>query len=168
MDKLLNPDPGLAIWTIVTFLTLVMILKKTAWGPLLRAIEEREKRMKADVDGARSARDQAERIKAEIEAEMAGLQNKSREILSQAAKEAESLRAQLKAGAEDEARKIKEKTLAELADERDRLVRDLRKEVASLTVMAAERLMGKTVDEGVQKNVLEGFFKDLDAQKRRN
>ena len=52
MDKLLNPDTGLMIWVIVTFLSLVAILKLFAWGPLLGAIEAREGRIRADREGA--------------------------------------------------------------------------------------------------------------------
>ena len=58
--------------------------------------------------------------------------------------------------------------MAELSEEKERLVRDLRKEVASLSILAAEKLMRKSVDDGVQKTVLEGFFKDLEGQKRHN
>ena len=168
MDKLLQPDTGLMIWTIVTFLCLVFILKKVAWGPLLHAIEEREKRMKGDLEGAEKARSDSEKIKQQLDAEMAGLQAKSREILAQAQKDAEALRAQLKAAAEADALAIKQKTQAELSDEKDRLVRELRQDVAELSVKAAEKLMHKSIDDGVQKSVLEGFFKELETTKRRN
>lgn len=168
MDKLLQPDTGLMIWTVVTFIALVFILKKVAWGPLLHAIEERERRMKADLDGAEKARADSEKIKRELDAEMAGLHGKSREILAQAQRDADVLRAQLKAAAEADALAIKQKTQAELGDEKERLVRELRQDVAELAVKAAEKLMRKTVDEGVQKTVLEGFFKELEGTKRRN
>lgn len=168
MDKLLNPDTGLVIWTVVTFLSLVFILKSFAWGPLLSALEEREARMKAEREGAEAARAEAERIKADLEAEMAGLDAKSRELLSKAMKDGDALRARLKAAAEADAKRITEKTMAELADEKERLVRELRREVTSLSVMAAEKLLRKSVDDEVQKTVLESFFKDLDSQKRAN
>lgn len=165
MDQLLNPDTGLVIWTIVTFLVLVALLKMFAWGPLLHAIEEREHRLKADREGAEKARAEAERIQRELQEQMNGLQAKSRDMLAQAQKEAEALRASLKASAEADSAKIREKTMADLAEEKERLVRDLRKEVATLSVLAAERLMRKSVDEGVQKTVLEGFYKDLESKK---
>jgi F-type H+-transporting ATPase subunit b len=166
MDQLLNPDTGLLIWTIVTFLCLVFILKKVAWRPLLQAIEEREHRMRSDLEGAQAARAAAEKIKADLDSQIAGLQAKGREMLSQAQKESEALRAQLKAAAEADSQKIRDKTMHELGEEKERLVRDLRKEVAGLSVLAAERLMRKSVDDDVQKTVLEGFFKDLEGQKR--
>ena len=168
MDMLLNPDTGLLIWTVVTFLCLVGVLKVLAWGPLLHAIEAREAKMKADLDGAQQARAGAEKIKSDLDAQMKDLSDKSRALLAQAQKEAEALRAQLKASAEADSAKIREKTMQELGEEKERLVRDLRKEVAGLSLLAAEKLMRKSVDEGVQKTVLEGFFKDLETQKRTN
>jgi F-type H+-transporting ATPase subunit b len=168
MDKLLNPDTGLLIWTIVTFLCLVFLLKKMAWGPLLRAIEERENHMKREREGAEKARAEAEKIQKDLEAQMQNLQAKSREMMAQAQKESEALRSQLKASAEADSEKIRQKTMQELGEEKERLVRDLRKEVAGLSVIAAERLMRKSVDENVQKTVLEGFFKDLEAKKGHN
>ena len=167
MDTLLQPDTGLIIWTIITFVALVVLLKMFAWGPLLAAIEEREHKMKSDLDGARAARDEAEKIRQKLEADMAGLQAQGREMLAQATKDAEVLRAKLQASAEADAQKIKDKTMAELDDEKQRLVRELRKEVSTLSIMAAEKLLRKTVDEGVQKSVLDSFFKELE-QKRSN
>lgn len=163
MDKLIVPDTGLMFWTVVTFLCLVLILKKAAWGPLLRAVEDREARIKADREGAEAARAQAERIQKELEAQMAGANARSKEMLAAAAKDGESLRARLKAEAEADAQAIKDKTAADLAAEKNRLVDELRKEVATLSVLAAEKLMHKSVDDGVHKTVLERFFKDLDA-----
>lgn len=168
MGELLTPDAGLIVWTIVTFLLLVAVLKFTAWGPLLKAVEAREARIKADREAAEKARSEAERIQKELEAHMAGAQAKSKELLAAATKDGEALRAKLKAEAEADAQALKDKTFAELAAEKNKLVADLRKEVATLSVLAAEKLMRKSVDDGVQKNVLEGFFKDLETNKASN
>lgn len=165
MENLIKPDTGLMFWTFVTFFALVFILKTFAWGPLLHAVEEREARLKADREGAEKARADAERIQRELEAQLAGAAAKSKELVNQAMKDGEALRARLKAEAEADAAAIKAKTAAELVAEKEKLVGDLRKEVAALSVMAAEKLMRKTVDDGVQKSVLEGFFKDLEKSK---
>lgn len=168
MGELLTPDAGLIVWTIVTFLCLVAILKFTAWGPLLKAVEDREARLKADREGAEKARSEAERIQKELEAQMASVQAKSKDLLAAATKDGEALRAKLKAEAEADAQAIKEKTTAELAAEKNKLVVDLRREVATLSVLAAEKLLRKSVDDGVEKTVLDGFFKDLDSQAGKN
>jgi F-type H+-transporting ATPase subunit b len=165
MGDLLAPDLGLTVWTIVTFLCLVAILKLFAWGPLLHAVEERENRIKADREGAEKARSEAERIQKELEAQLAGANAKTKEMLLQAAKDGEALRAKLKAEAEADAAAVKAKASADLVAEKDKLVGELRKEVASLSVMAAEKLLHKSVDAGVQKTVLDSFFKDLEKSK---
>jgi len=166
MADLLNPDTGLMFWTIVTFLGLVAILKFAAWGPLMRVVEEREARIKADREGAEKARAESEAIRKDLEAQLAGVQAKSKELIAAATKDGEALRAKLKAEAEADAAAIKQKTSADLAAEKEKLVGDLRKEVAVLSVMAAEKLMRKSVDDGVQKTVLDGFFKDLESAKK--
>jgi F-type H+-transporting ATPase subunit b len=131
----------------------------------LKAIDDREARIKGDRDAAERARSEAERIQRELEAQMAGVLTKSKEMLAAATKDGEALRAKLKAEAEADASAIKDKTMADLATEKNRLVGELRKETATLAVQAAEKLMRKTVDAGVQKTVLDGFFKDLEASK---
>ncbi|MHB2025592.1 MAG: F0F1 ATP synthase subunit B [Elusimicrobiota bacterium] len=164
MDKLLTPDSGLVIWTIVTFLTLVFILRRFAWGPLLAVIEEREGRIRADREAAQSARQAAEKMRAEVEARLEGLSAAGKQMLDKARAQAETLGARLKDVAEEEARAIKSRAGAELAAEKDRLVAELRKEVASLSILAAEKLLRRSVDESVQKSVLDSFFHDLEKQ----
>ena len=165
MGDLLTPDLGLTVWTIVTFLLLVGILKAFAWGPLLKSVEAREARIKADREGAEKARAEAERIQKDLEAQIAGVQAKAKEILAAASKDGEALRAKLKSEAETDAQGIKDKTMADLAAEKNRLVGELRRDVADLSVAAAAKLMHKSVDEGVRKTVLDGFFKDLESSK---
>lgn len=168
MEKLLQPDTGLMFWTIVTFLTMVILLKTFAWGPLLHAIEERERHMKDEREGAEKARKEAQKIQTDLEARLAGLEAKSREILAQAQKEAEALRAKHSQEAKEEAERLMAKTRATLDEEKRRLVGELRQEVAQLSVQAAEKLVRKSVDQGVRKSVLDQFFQDIDKAPKKN
>lgn len=168
MQDLFTVNVGLMVWTVVTFLLLLAVLAKFGWRPLISALEAREARIKADLDAAKAAAADAQRVKSDLEAQLAGAEAQGRRLLEAAAREGDDLRAKLRADAESDARKIKDKTLSELADEKQRLVHELRREVADLSVLAAERLLRKSVDEGVEKTVLEGFFKDLDKQKARS
>ena len=161
MDKLVSPDPGLMFWTIVTFLALVALLKRFAWGPLLAAVAEREAGLKAAADAAKQARDESERIKAELAAQLAEAQARRQEVLARAAKEGEDLLAKFKTAAEEDSRRLREKTAAELGREKERLVGELRREVADLSVTAAERLLRRSVDPAVEKSVLDDFLKDI-------
>ncbi len=165
MEKLFTPDVGLMVWTVVTFALLLGILGRFGWGPMIVAIEQREGRLREERQAAEAARAEAQRIQADLEGKLADLDRRSREILAAAAKEADALRAQNAAQAQAQAKQILGDARIELEEEKQRLVRDLRKEVAALSVLAAEKLLRKTVDESIQKNVLESFFKDLDAKR---
>ena len=166
MDKLLSIDTGLMFWTIVTFLAMVVLLKKFAWGPLIHSIEERENRLKADREAAEKARAEAQRIQTDLEAKLAGIDAKSREVLAQAAKDADAAHGKRLAEAKQEADRLMEKTKAELEEEKRKLIVQLRSEVAGLAVNAAEKLIHKSVDDGVRKNVMDQFLKDIDSKKK--
>jgi len=161
MDTLLDPDSGLIIWTIASFLILVFLLKSVAWKPLLAAVEAREKRLRDEREAAEKARTEAEKIQKELETRMNEAQAEAKKLISKAGADGEALRARLKKEAQDDAKNIIEKTRTQLGEEKRRLIGELRSEVATLSVKAAEKLMGKSVDAGVQKNVLNQFFDDL-------
>jgi F-type H+-transporting ATPase subunit b len=164
MDQLLNPEPGLVIWTVVTFLFLVFILKKLAWGPLIKAIEDREARIKGDLDSARASREAAQKAQSEIEAQMAGLDARGRLIIDEASSRAEALRLKIQKEAELQAQKIKEKTIEELGREKERLSLELRQEVAGLSILAAEKILRESANENVQKKTVDSFLADLGAR----
>ena len=64
-NPLVQPDPGLYIWTIVTFLVLLALLGKFAWRPLLEALEQREAAIKKSLDDARQTKLELERVHAD-------------------------------------------------------------------------------------------------------
>jgi len=163
MDRLLSPDPGMMLWTIVTFLALAAVLKRYAWGPLLSAISAREARLKADAAAAQAARDESQRIQAELAAQLAGIEARRQEALDRAAKDGEAVLAQFQAAAEKEARDLRDKTMAELGRAKERLTRELRRDVADISVRAAEKLLRRSVDPAVEKRVLDEFLQDLES-----
>jgi F-type H+-transporting ATPase subunit b len=161
MDTLLNPDIGLLIWTIISFLLLVALLRIFAWGPLLGAVEEREHRLQNEREAAEGARQAAEKLKAELDQQLALIQARTQEALSQAMQQGAKTRDEIVRAAQDEAKALLEKSRRQLEEEKERLVRELRKDVSELSVRAAERLIKKSVDAGVQKSVLDDFLGEL-------
>lgn len=162
MDKLLNPDIGLTIWTLVTFVVVVLVLGKFAWGPILAALQEREDKIKSDLSAAESARQGAEKSRLDFEAKMAGLKAETQALLSKAQNDAQKMREDMLKAAQDESARLAEKTRQQLAEEQRRLVAQLRGEVASLAVGAAEKILGKAVDKNIQDKALDDASADLD------
>ena len=162
MDKLLTPDIGLTVWTVVTFLCVVFILGRYAWKPILAALESREARIRDDVRAAEESRKSAEAARQEFETRLAGAKAETRALLDQAEKDARLRGEELLKAARDEAARLALKTREELAEEQRRLVSDLRGEVISLAVGAAEKIMGKAVDKALQDKALRDASTELD------
>lgn len=164
MERLLQPDAGLMIWTFVTFLVLVWVLGKFAWKPLLQALTSREAGIRRAVEDAQAARQSAEQIKLQYEKELAEAQSKVQQLIHQGQTEAQKVRERMVKDAEEEARRIAASARQELEQEKTRLVRDLRKDVASLSLLAAEKLVRHSMNQKVSDELLQDFFNDLDKQ----
>src|ERR1700751_5035805 len=106
MERLLQPDTGLMIWTVVTFLGLVFLLGKVAWKPLLQALNEREAGIKRAIEEAQAARTAAEQMKVQYEKDLAAGQEKTQALLAQAVVEAQKHRDRLMKEAEEEAQRF--------------------------------------------------------------
>jgi F-type H+-transporting ATPase subunit b len=168
MDKLFTPDVGLMIWTALTFVLLLIILGKFGWKPLIESIEAREQYLHEEREAAENARKEAKRIQEDMETQLAAMESKAKDVLTKAAKEAEALRVKHSAEAQEEAKHLLSKARAEMDEERRRLVVQLRSEVAQLAVNAAEKLVHKTIDDGVRKSTMDQFFKDIEKEKAKN
>ena len=92
---MLNIEPGLLIWTIVTFVCLLIVLRVVAWKPLLAALEQRETTIRNALDEAQQAREEAQRLMAENQRILADANRESARILEQGREEADRLRASL-------------------------------------------------------------------------
>src|SRR3954467_2693746 len=92
MERLLQPATGLIIWTVVTFLALVFVLKKFAWVPLLQGLNDREAMIKKAIEEATQARVAAEQLKAQYEKELARGQESAQAMIQQATADAQKVR----------------------------------------------------------------------------
>ena len=117
-NPLVQPDPGLAIWTIITFLVLLWLLAKFAWRPLLRALEARQETIKKSLEDAQQAR-----------REMEALSKESDRILRAAHAEAESIVASSRA----EAEKLREEIKQKAQTDSEAIVREARRQIETET-----------------------------------
>ncbi len=102
-NPLVQPDPGLYIWTIATFLILLWLLAKFAWRPLLAALEQRQETIRKSLDDAQQAKQDLERLNAESRKILAEARVQAEHILSQTRTDASRLRDELKQKAQSEA-----------------------------------------------------------------
>src|SRR6185295_573873 len=102
-NPLTQVDPGLYIWTIVTFLVLLVLLTKFAWKPLLAALEERRKTIAAAVDDARQARESLDRAQQDSAKVMAAARVEAEGLVTRVRSDADRLRQELRDKAVGEA-----------------------------------------------------------------
>ncbi len=158
---LFDINTGLSVWTLFVFIGLLLILSKYAWGPILAAVDAREKGIQAVLDEA-----------AEHNAEAAGLLEQHREQLMDARRQANELIAQGKAAGETvrkdieekaraEGQAIVERARAEIERERDAALEVLRRESVDLALAAASQLMRENLDQAKDRELIERYLDEL-------
>ncbi|MDE0628654.1 MAG: F0F1 ATP synthase subunit B [Bryobacterales bacterium] len=163
-NALLQFEPGLMIWTVVTFLLTFLALRLIAWKPILAALDEREGRIRESLEKAELAKAEAERAIAENRANMEASLRRSQELVVEARQEADRVRTEARDAARLEARKIMEEGRRQLEAERRIAVAELRQEAADLAIRAAEHLLKKRVGGRENRRLVEEFLEQLPDQ----
>lgn len=158
---MLELNPGLTIWTIVTFLVLLLILRAVAWKPIIAALTARETAIRESLEKAEHARQEAERMIAEHNSRLAKAEEEGRRILIEAREAAERLKNEFADKTRKEADRLMEYAHAEIERSRRAAQMQLQTEVASLAIKAAERILNETLDAGRQKTLTDKIIADL-------
>ena len=160
-NALLQFEPGLMIWTVVTFLVTFVALRLIAWKPILGVLDEREGRIRESLAKAEQAQAEAERAIAENQANMEASLRRSQELVAEAKQQAERVRSQAREEAREEARKIMDEGRRQLEVERRAAIADVRQEASGLAIRAAEQLLRKNLGEQENRQLVQEFLDQL-------
>jgi len=158
---LLDVNPGLMIWTVITFIILVLILKKVAWKPILTALDKRESDIKESLAQAEKANDEAKKILEENQANLAKAEEESKKIIEQSRAYAESLKEQLIKDSKDQAKKIVDEASSEIQRKKDAAFEELKGQIAEIAVNAAEKIIRESLDAQKSKQVIDKYLNDV-------
>ncbi len=161
MNNLLTLEPGMIIWTFLTFGLLLFILKRFGWKPLLTALEKREERIHNDLQRAEHAREESERLLAEHKKLIAASEQEARKIIDEARGTAEKLRDDIIAKANEQATHISQQATLAIKRERDSAIVQLRNEVADLAIAAAEKILQESLNDEKHRKIVGAFIDDL-------
>jgi F-type H+-transporting ATPase subunit b len=156
---------GLLIVQIIAFSIVFLTLNAWVYQPMLNMMESRKQKIAQGLEDARvaaEARANAEREAAKI---VADSQTEASRIVAEATERASLAGQEVKAAAEAEAAKAREAAIAEAEIERNRILGDLRSQVASLAIAAANKLVGESLDEKRQRTLLDEFFSGVKSGK---
>ena len=159
MDSLVKLDPGLFIWTIITFLLLFFVLAKYAWKPLIKMLDDRETMIRSSLDDAEKAKLELERLNKESEAITAKARSEAQAILAESKTVAEKVKEDTIAKAKEQAIKISDDAQKQIQVEKDKAITDIKQEVVNLTLSVAEKLINKNLNDADNKSLIEESLK---------
>ena len=163
-NPLVTVDPGLYIWTIVTFGVLVLLLRKFAWGPLLAALDRREKMIAGAVDDARKAREELERVKQDSAKVLAEARKDAESIVARTRADAERLREELRTKAADEAAGIVTNAERRIQQETAKAIQQVRAEAVDVSLAIASKLLQRNVTKEDNERLIADVVNSLDKR----
>jgi len=159
---LIEVVPGLMIWTLIAFAITFFVLRKYAFGPIQKTIDERCDCIPQAVEEADNARNEARELLEQNRAILAQARSESADILADARKVGDAQIERAKQEAETERQRRMEETRRQIDAETARAIGQIRSEVADLTVEATERVVGKVLDTADQRRLVEEAVQGLD------
>ena len=165
MNPLVQPDPGLYIWTILTFLILVGLLAKFAWTPLIEALDNRQQSIRKALDDARKAKQELEGIHAESAKLLAQARSEAAELVSRSRSDADRFREEMKDKARAEATTLLRNAERQIELETTRALQQIRQEAVDLSVGIASKILQRNVTREDNERLIEETFKQLEARR---
>ncbi len=152
---MLNAEWGLIVWTLVTFGVSVFILWKFVFIPVQRVIDERRANIQESIDTAGETRKEAAQLLDEYKQTLARVRAEADEILENAKRAGEETRTEVVTGARTEAERLVSRAHAQIERDTQAALQKLRDEVAELTLLAAQKVAGKSLTEADHKRLVD-------------
>jgi F-type H+-transporting ATPase subunit b len=158
---MLDINPGLIIWTIITFVLLVMVLGKFAWKSLLQALQSREQEIADSLRKAEEAKKDGERMMQENKIAMEKASTETARLIAEGRAMAEQLKIDIVAKANESAKKMLDQAKDEITREKESAMAQLRSEVAELSISVAEKILDESLDSAKQKKMVDKVLQQL-------
>jgi F-type H+-transporting ATPase subunit b len=162
---------GIEIWTlaaqIVAFLILLLILYFFAYKPVLKMLDERSRKIKESMEEVQKVKEQAAQTEEEFKKKVEAANKEGQELIARAMRTGEEARQRAQLEAKQEAQVLVEKARVEIQRERDETIGELRQEFADLTVVAAEKVIGKSLDKEAHRQIIDKVL-DESANLKKN
>jgi len=151
---------------VVTFIILLLILRFVAYKPLMRMLDERSRRVKESMDQAESIKEQSARAEEEVKKQLEVASKEGQERIARAVKAGEEVRQKAQAEARQEAETLLDRAHAEIQRERDEAIGEVRREFADLTIMAAGKVIDRSLDKEEHRELIEKVLEESTTGKK--
>jgi F-type H+-transporting ATPase subunit b len=161
-NPLIQVTPGLMFWTIVCFLVVLFVLKKYAFGPIQQQIDQRRERIESAINEADNARAEARNLLEEHKKLIGQAKTESEEILAEARRVADAQRERVREETEEDRQRRLEETKRQIEQATTQALGQIREEVGKLSLLAAEKITRKTLNEDDQKRLIDEALSEID------
>ncbi len=151
---------------IINFAIMLLLLTKFAWNPLLKILAERQARIAGQIEAADQERIAAEKLRAEYQQQMHNAKSDAQAIVDKALKMADNTKDEIIAGAREEHARLMAAAQDNIARERQQALEDIRSEVVAISVAAAAKIIGHSLDEKINARLVDDFINKIDAPKQ--
>jgi F-type H+-transporting ATPase subunit b len=164
-NPLVQVDPGLFIWTIVTFLVLLALLAKFAWRPLLEALESRQSAIRKSLDDAQQAKQELERVNQESAQIVNRARADAEAIITQSRSDGDRLREEIRQKARAEADNIVKNAERQIQLETSRALEQIRREAVDLSVMIASKILQRNLTREDNERLIDEALRQVESRR---
>jgi F-type H+-transporting ATPase subunit b len=165
LPKFLTPELQVLLWSIVVFFVLLAILWKAAWGPIMRALEQREQNIQKTIDDAALKNQEAVAKVAEYEKRINAAKDEAAQIIAEGKRDVEKLKTEILAEANLEAGRTLDRAKREIALAKDSAVAELRDKMIGLTAQIATLVIEREVKPEDHSRFINDALSKIDASK---
>jgi F-type H+-transporting ATPase subunit b len=158
---LMDLKPGLTLWTAITFVFLIAVLARFAFGPIVKMLEERERTIREAIEQAKKERAEAEKLLAAQKDSLTQARREAAELAKKNQQEVELLRAELTARAKKEAEELVASARRQIQEEKAKAVAEIRGQTVDLAIAAAAKIVKASLDDQAQRVLVEEYLAQL-------
>jgi F-type H+-transporting ATPase subunit b len=159
----MNIQIGVIVTQILGFLVIFLIMRKFAWGPILKLLEERREKIRGSFDDIERQKSEVAGLRTQYEAELKTIEAQARQKMNEALAEAQKMAQDIEASARERSRAELEKLKGDIEREYQSARVRLKEDIVNVALTSAERMVGEKLDRERQKKLVEDFLKELES-----
>jgi F-type H+-transporting ATPase subunit b len=156
-NPIFRPEPGLIIWTLISFFILLVLLKKVAFPPILKGMKKREETIKQQLEEAQKTKKDAENLLEGYKRQLAEARSEAQKIINEGKSLGENMRKEIVQKAQEESNQIVKRAQEEIELQKQKAILELQEKIADLSIMAATKIINKSLDTEDNRRLVEEY-----------
>ncbi len=157
-NPIFKPEPGLIIWTLVSFFILLVLLKKVAFPQILKAMKKREETISQQLEETQKTKKEAEGLLEDYKRQLAEARSEAQKIINEGKSLGENMRKEIVQKAQQESNQIVKRAQEEIELQKQKAILELQEKIADLSIMAASKIINKSLDTEDHRRLVEEYI----------